>query len=62
MLPGQTRPMDPAPRFIQRKNEKQKDFLNRVENDTHRVLLQAKLSDKYGVCILQIQYDMCEHD
>ena len=51
MLPGQTRPLAPTPHFVQGKREKEKAFLNRVENATRKVLLQSKLSDHYGVCI-----------
>ena len=51
MLPGQTRPLAPTPKFIQGKKEKERAFLNRVENATRKVILQSKISDHYGVCI-----------
>lgn len=54
MIPGQTRPLDPPPVFIQKKKEKERDFLNRVDNATQKVLLQSKLSDHYGMNIEDI--------
>ncbi|XP_052070639.1 coiled-coil domain-containing protein 137-like isoform X2 [Mytilus californianus] len=58
MIPGQTRPLDPPPVFIQKKKEKERDFLNRVDNATQKVLLQSKLSDHYGMNIEDIDGDL----
>ncbi|KAL5018034.1 hypothetical protein ScPMuIL_003756 [Solemya velum] len=49
MEPGMTRPLRPAPKFVQHKGENDKKFLSRVDKETQHVILKAQLEDQYGV-------------
>ncbi|XP_061180959.1 coiled-coil domain-containing protein 137-like [Saccostrea echinata] len=44
---GMTRPMAEAPKFVQGKREKTKDFMKRVEVETRKVLHRHQLSQKF---------------
>ena len=44
-----SRPLKPAPRFVQGKRETDDHFLRRVSLETHRVLMKAQIEDKYKV-------------
>ena len=44
-----TKPMEPAPKFIQMKGESDEMFLRRVNKKTNQVLLKSQIEDKYGV-------------
>ncbi|XP_033732885.1 coiled-coil domain-containing protein 137-like isoform X2 [Pecten maximus] len=46
---GITKPMRPAPKFIQHRNESERKFMARIERETKSVLLTSHLSDKYQV-------------
>ncbi|XP_060063981.1 coiled-coil domain-containing protein 137-like [Ylistrum balloti] len=46
---GMTKPMMPAPRFIQHRNESEGKFMARVDRETKAVILTSQLSDKYQV-------------
>ena len=46
---GMTKPMEPAPKFIQMKGESDEMFLRRVNKKTSQVLLKSQIEDKYGV-------------
>lgn len=44
---GVTKPMAPIPRFVQGKREKDRDFIRRVELETHRVIMKQQMEEKY---------------
>ena len=44
-----SRPLKPAPRFIQGGRETDDHFLRRVSLETHRVLVKSQIEDKYKV-------------
>ncbi|XP_022313202.2 coiled-coil domain-containing protein 137-like isoform X1 [Crassostrea virginica] len=46
---GMTRPMAEAPKFLQGKREKKKDFMKRVEVETRKILHRHQLSQKFKV-------------
>ena len=46
---GMSRPLKPAPRFIQGGRETDDHFLRRVSLETHRVLVKSQIEDKYKV-------------
>lgn len=47
-----TKPLKPVPQFVQGKRETDKDFMRRVEVETHRVVMTAKMEDKYKVNVV----------
>ena len=44
-----SRPLKPAPRFVQGPRETDDHFLKRVSLETHRVLVKSQIEDKYKV-------------
>ena len=46
---GMSRPLKPAPKFVQGKKENDSDFMHRVELETQRVLMEAHIEEKYKV-------------
>lgn len=46
---GITKPMQTIPRFVQGKYEKDRNFIRRVELETHRVIMKAQMEEKYNI-------------
>ncbi|XP_021355638.1 coiled-coil domain-containing protein 137-like isoform X2 [Mizuhopecten yessoensis] len=46
---GMTKPMRPAPKFTQHRNESDRKFMARVDRETQSVILTSKLSDEFEV-------------
>ena len=46
---GVSRPMKPVPQFTQKKDEKEEEFLNRVDWTTANVLARSRMEDKFKV-------------
>ncbi|XP_045212289.2 coiled-coil domain-containing protein 137-like [Mercenaria mercenaria] len=44
---GVSKPMAPIPKFVQGKREKDKDFIRRIELETHRVIMKTQMEEKY---------------
>lgn len=57
---GISKPMQPVPRFVQGKHEKDKNFIRRIELEAHRVILKAQIEEKYQVTVTV--YSMCLGD
>ena len=46
---GVSRPMKPVPQFTQKKDEKEEEFLYRVDWTTANVLARSRMEDKFKV-------------
>ena len=53
---GVSKPMTPIPKFVQGKYEKDRDFIRRVELETHRVIMKQQMEDKYNVSFVSFVF------